>query len=122
MADKNIAKQAKRLKIRRRIRRKVLGTAERPRLTIYRSLNQVYAQIVDDVKGATLAHSSSLAEALRGQKESGKTSISKRVGLELAKLAKSKGISKVVFDRNGLRYHGRVKAVAEGAREGGLEF
>ncbi len=122
MADKNIVKHAKRLKIRRRIRRKVLGTAERPRLTIYRSLNQIYAQLVDDVKGATLAQSSSLAEAIRGKKESGKTSISKLVGVELAKLAKSKGIQKVVFDRNGLKYHGRIKAVADGAREGGLEF
>jgi large subunit ribosomal protein L18 len=118
MADKNIFKQAKRLKIRRRIRRKVSGTSERPRLTIYRSLNQIYAQLIDDVSGSTLVQTSSL----RAEKSSGKISKSKQVGLELAKAAISKGISKVVFDRNGLKYHGRIKAVADGAREGGLEF
>lgn len=122
MADKNIVKQAKRLKIRRRIRRKVSGTSERPRLTIYRSLNQIYAQLIDDVSGSTLVQTSSLTEGIRTEKSSGKISKSKRVGLELAKAAISKGISKVVFDRNGLKYHGRIKAVADGAREGGLEF
>ncbi len=122
MADKNILKQAKRLKIRRRIRRKVSGTSERPRLTIYRSLNQIYAQLIDDVSGSTLVQTSSLAQGIRVEKSSGKISKSKQVGLELAKAAISKGISKVVFDRNGLKYHGRIKAVADGAREGGLEF
>jgi large subunit ribosomal protein L18 len=122
MADKNIFKQAKRLKIRRRIRRKVSGTSERPRLTIYRSLNHIYAQLIDDVSGSTLVQTSSLAEGIRAEKSSGKISKSKQVGLELAKAAISKGISKVVFDRNGLKYHGRIKAVADGAREGGLEF
>lgn len=122
MADKSIFKHAKRLKIRRRIRRKVTGTAERPRLTIYRSLNQIYAQLVDDVQGVTLMQTSSLMDTVRSQKSAGKISTSKRVGLELAKAAKDKGISKVVFDRNGLKYHGRIKAVADGAREGGLEF
>lgn len=122
MADKNILKQAKRLKIRRRIRRKVSGTSERPRLTIYRSLNHIYAQLIDDVSGSTLVQTSSLAQGIRVEKSSGKISKSKQVGLELAKAAISKGISKVVFDRNGLKYHGRIKAVADGAREGGLEF
>ncbi len=122
MADKHVVKTAKRLKIRKRIRRKLTGTAERPRLSIYRSLNHIYAQLIDDASGATLVSMSSLAENVRTQKEAGKVSLSKRVGLELAKVAKGKGIERVVFDRNGYKYHGRVKAVADGAREGGLQF
>ncbi len=106
-----------------RVRKKVRGTAERPRLSVYRSLNHIYAQIIDDDKGITLASATSnkksLASLFKGMK---KTEISRKVGLMLAEQAKARGITKVVFDRNGYKYHGRVKALADGAREGGLEF
>ncbi|KAF0150860.1 MAG: large subunit ribosomal protein L18 [Ignavibacteria bacterium] len=105
-----------------RVRKKVTGTGERPRLCVYRSLNNIYAQVIDDTKGVTLTEASSfskeLAEELKAAK--GKVSKSKMVGVLVAKKAKEKGITSVVFDRGGLQYHGRVKAVAEGAREGGL--
>lgn len=105
-------------------RRKVLGTSDRPRLAVSRSLKNVYVQLIDDVAGATLLGISSSHPDIRGQKQKGggKTEISKTVGKLVAEKAKEKGISKVVFDRSGFLYHGRVKAVADGAREGGLEF
>jgi large subunit ribosomal protein L18 len=107
-----------------RIRRKVSGTAERPRLSVFRSLNQIYCQLVDDLAGRTLLAVSSrdkdLAEALKAAK--GKVAKSKLVGKHLAERAKEKGIARVCFDRSGYLYHGRVKAVADGAREGGLNF
>jgi large subunit ribosomal protein L18 len=102
---------------RKRIRAKVSGSAERPRLSIYKSNVAMYAQLIDDDKGMTLVASSTL-----GAKGKNKTEAAKAIGLELAKLAKSKGITKVTFDRGGFIYTGRVQAVAEGAREGGLEF
>jgi large subunit ribosomal protein L18 len=113
-----------RLRSKTRIRKKISGTVEIPRLTIYRSLNQMYAQIVDDSTGNTLASASSLSkEVLDELKNSkGKISKSKLVGSLIAKKAKEKNITSVVFDRNGYRYHGRVQAIAEGAREGGLKF
>lgn len=101
-----------------RIRAKINGTAKRPRLVIFRSLSNHYAQLIDDEKGVTLASFSDLK--MKGKET--KSERAKKVGLELAKLAKEKGISACVFDRNGHRYHGRVKAMAEGAREGGLNF
>lgn len=124
MADKNIVKTMKRTKIRKRIRKQVTGTSEKPRLAVFRSLKHIYAQLIDDNRGHTLVHIGSLSEAVKNaaEKGKGKTSASKLVGLELAKAAKAKGIETVVFDRGGYKYHGRVKAVAEGAREGGLKF
>lgn len=107
-----------------RIRKKVQGTAERPRLAVYRSLNHIYVQLVDDLAGRTLLTFSSgdkdLKSALAGTK--GKIAKSKAVGKRVAELAKERGIERVCFDRGGYLYHGRVKAVADGAREGGLNF
>ena len=107
-----------------RIRKKVSGTAERPRLTVYRSLNHIYVQLVDDLAGRTILTISSshkdVSSVLTGAK--GKLAASKAVGKRVAQMAKEKGIERVCFDRGGYLYHGRVKAVAEGAREGGLNF
>ncbi len=107
-----------------RIRKKVNGTAERPRLTVYRSLNHIYVQLVDDLAGRTLLTISSshkdVSGTLTGAK--GKIAASKAVGKRIAEMAKEKGIERVCFDRGGYLYHGRVKAVADGAREGGLNF
>jgi large subunit ribosomal protein L18 len=125
MADKNIFKTLKRTKIRKRIRKQMSGTSEKPRLAVFRSLKHIYAQLIDDDQGHTLVQISSLSEPIKTalkEKGKGKISISKLIGIELAKTAKTKGIETVVFDRGGYQYHGRVKAVAEGAREGGLKF
>jgi large subunit ribosomal protein L18 len=106
-----------------RIRRKISGTQERPRLSVFRSLKHIYAQVVDDVAGKTLAHCSTLAKDIKGPAdESNKSDAAKLVGKTIATQLKAAGITKVVFDRNGYLYHGRIKALAEGAREGGLEF
>jgi large subunit ribosomal protein L18 len=106
-----------------RIRRKISGTAARPRLTVYRSLKHMYAQLVDDVAGTTLVSIGSTAKALKDEvSEDDKTAAAKKVGTALAKAALAKGITAVVFDRNGFDYHGRVQAIAAGAREGGLLF
>jgi large subunit ribosomal protein L18 len=107
-----------------RIRRKVTGTAERPRLTVFRSLNHVYAQLVDDLAGRTLLTVSTADKTLVSDVKSakGKVAASKLVGKALAVKAKEQGIARVCFDRGGYLYHGRVKAVADGAREGGLTF
>ncbi len=102
-----------------RVRKKVIGTSQRPRLTVFRSLNNVYAQIIDDSLGNTIVASSSLKLDTGGQK---KSEIAYIVGKNIAELAKKAGISKVVFDRGGYKYHGRVKSLADGAREGGIEF
>ncbi|MFZ5624527.1 MAG: 50S ribosomal protein L18 [Gemmatimonadota bacterium] len=104
-----------------RVRKKVAGTAERPRLVVFRSLKHIYAQLVNDDLGVTLLGVSDLSEGL-GAEGAGKTARARAVGRLLAEKAKAAGITKVVFDRAGYRYHGRVQAVAEGAREGGLEF
>lgn len=101
-----------------RLRKKVVGTPERPRLAVYRSLKHIYAQVVDDTKGHTLVAASSVESIA----ESGNREGAKLVGAKLAERAKEKGIAAVVFDRGGFKYHGRVAALAEGAREGGLEF
>src|SRR6185503_1638638 len=106
-----------------RIRKKVKGTAERPRLAVYRSLNHIYAQLVDDLSGRTILTVSSLdKEVVPKGAAKGKLEAGKRVGKQIATLAKEKGIDRVCFDRGGYLYHGRVKAVADGAREGGLSF
>jgi large subunit ribosomal protein L18 len=104
-----------------RIRRKVNGTSERPRLTVFRSAKHIYAQVIDDVAGATLAHVSTLSKDVRGA-DGTKSDDAKRVGTALGKALLAKGVDKVVFDRNGYLYHGRVKALAEAAREAGLKF
>jgi large subunit ribosomal protein L18 len=107
-----------------RIRRKVAGTAERPRLTVFRSLNHIYAQLVDDLTGHTLLSVSSRDGEVQSEVKAakGKVGGAKAVGKRLAVKAKEKGIQRVCFDRGGYLYHGRVKAVADGAREGGLNF
>jgi large subunit ribosomal protein L18 len=106
-----------------RIRKKISGTGERPRLTVYKSLRHMYAQIVDDTTGKTLASVSTGAKGLKDEvKEDDKTAAAKKVGAAIAKVALEKGISQVVFDRNGFDYHGRIAAVAEAAREAGLKF
>ncbi len=113
-----ISKTTRRTKVKRRIRGKISGTAERPRLSVYRSNKQIYAQLIDDVSAHTLASASS-----KEVKETGtKLEIAQAVGKHLAAKAKDSGIETVVFDRGGYLYHGRVKALAEGAREGGLKF
>jgi len=106
-----------------RIRHKIAGTAERPRLSVFRSLTHMYAQAVDDVTGNTVGHCSTLAKDVKGPAgDLNKSDAAKLVGKTIAAQLKAKGITKVVFDRNGYLYHGRIKALAEGAREGGLEF
>jgi len=106
-----------------RVRKNIAGSPDKPRLNVYRSLAEIYAQVVDDKAGHTLVSASSVDHALRGDLEGKKKSEQARlVGKALAERAKAKGISKVVFDRGGYRYIGRVKALADGAREGGLEF
>ena len=104
-----------------RVRRKVAGTAERPRLVVYRSLKHIYAQLVNDELGVTLLGVSDATEGIQAD-GAGKVGRAKGTGKLLAEKAKAAGIAKVVFDRAGYRYHGRVQAVADGAREGGLEF
>jgi large subunit ribosomal protein L18 len=106
-----------------RIRKKVTGTDQRPRLTVFRTAKHIYAQVIDDVKGTTLAHASTLTKDLRGTlSDDTKSDAAKKVGSLIAKICKSKGIEKVVFDRNGYLYHGRISALAQAAREAGLEF
>ena len=107
--------------VHRRIRKKVAGTAERPRLAIYRSLNHIYAQVIDDERGRTLASASTTEKDLRGG-SGGNIEAAQRVGRAIAERAVAQGVSSVVFDRGGYRYHGRVKALADAAREGGLKF
>ncbi len=108
-----------RQRIHARIREKLAGTAERPRLNVYRSLSHIYAQVVDDQKGETLVSASSLALKL---KSGGTVAAAKEIGKAVAEKAVAKGIKQVVFDRGGYLYHGRVKALADAAREAGLEF
>jgi large subunit ribosomal protein L18 len=108
-----------RQRIHTRIRAKLSGTTERPRLNVYRSLNHIYAQIIDDQKGVTIASASSLAAKA---KTGGNVASAKEIGKAIAEKAQEKGVKKVVFDRGGFLYHGRIKALAEAAREAGLEF
>jgi len=116
-------KEATRVKRKLGIRKTVEGLTERPRLSVFRSASHIYAQIVNDETGTTLAAASSLDKALRDSlKGKKKADVAKEIGKALAERAKAKGIKDVVFDRNGFRYHGRVAAVADGAREGGLSL
>jgi large subunit ribosomal protein L18 len=106
-----------------RIRRKISGTAERPRMTVFRSAKHIYAQVVDDVGGTTVAHASTLSRNIRGEVvEVTKLDAAKKVGTAIAKVLLGQGIDKIVFDRNGYLYHGRVRALADAAREAGLKF
>ncbi len=105
-----------------RVRKRVEGTAERPRLVIYRSLKHIYAQVIDDTTGRTVAFASSLSKELKGKDEGDKKAEAKRVGALIAEKCKAANVAAVVFDRNGFPYHGRIAAVADAAREGGLKF
>jgi large subunit ribosomal protein L18 len=111
--------RAKRVK---RIRKKISGTIERPRLRVYKSNKHIYAQLIDDVAGHTLVSMSTVDKQFELGDEKGKIAAAKKVGLALAIRAKASGISKITFDRGGSVYHGRVKSLSEGAREGGLDF
>ena len=116
-------KKEARLKRKKRIRKKIFGTSERPRLSIFRSARHIYAQIIEDTTGRTLVSASTVEKTVRERpKFEDKKSAANHIGKLLAQRAAEKGVSKVVLDRNGFLYHGRVKALSAGAREGGLEF
>ncbi len=117
---KKIDTNAQRLRRHKRVRAKISGTPERPRLNVFRSEANIYAQVIDDVAGVTLCSASSLEKGFEGLGSN--CEAAKKVGQTVAERAKAKGITTVVFDRGGYVYHGRVQALAEGAREGGLEF
>jgi large subunit ribosomal protein L18 len=114
----SITKTERRKRIQLRIRKKISGTAERPRISVFRSNSQIYAQIIDDASGKTLVSASSIELTSKGKK----AEIATQVGKNLAEKAKGAGVTNVVFDRSGYLFHGRVKALADGAREGGLNF
>jgi large subunit ribosomal protein L18 len=113
-------KRVRRTRRKQGIRKEIFGMPDRPRLSVFRSLNHVYAQVIDDLTGKTLASASTRDKGFKS--DGGKTSEATAVGKALATRAKEQGVSKVVFDRNGYLFHGRIKALAEGAREGGLQF
>jgi len=121
-----MSKRDPRLNRKERIRKKLAGTTERPRLNVYRSVNHIYAQVIDDAQGKTLVSATSVekGKGIKGDKRptGGNVSSAKEVGKMIAERAKEKGIKKVVFDRGGYLYHGRIKALADAAREAGLEF
>ena len=120
---KHFSKNVKRQEVHTRIRKRIQGTTARPRLNIYRSLTHIYAQVIDDLKGVTLTSASTVDKTMRTQtKSGGNIASAKLVGTEIAKRAKSLGIETVVYDRGGYKYHGRIKALAEAAREAGLKF
>jgi large subunit ribosomal protein L18 len=120
---RRISRSAHRERIHRRVRQKVSGTTERPRLTVYRSINQIYAQVIDDRAGATLVSASSIDKETRKEtKSGGNVATAKIIGRIIAERAIAAGITKVVFDRGGYKYHGRVQALANAAREAGLKF
>ncbi len=117
-----VSKNQIRRRVHDRIRKKVMGTSERPRLNIYRSLNNIYAQVIDDLKGETIV-AATTAVGKKGERVTGgNVASAKNIGKKIAELAKAKGITKVVFDRGGYIYHGRIKALADAAREAGLQF
>jgi len=117
-----LVKQERRLRIKRRIRKRVLGTSEKPRMTVFRSNKQIYVQVIDDLKGVTLASASSRVKEIAENSNVNKTEQARLVGQLAAKRALEQGVSEVVFDRNGYLYHGRIKALADAAREGGLKL
>jgi large subunit ribosomal protein L18 len=117
-----IGKNAKRGHVHERIRKKLQGTPERPRLNVYRSLNHIYVQVIDDMAGKTIVSASSAEGKKEDRRTGGNVAAAKTVGKTIAERAKAKGVTKVVFDRGGYIYHGRVKALADAAREAGLQF
>jgi large subunit ribosomal protein L18 len=117
-----IGKNKKRGFVHTRIRKKLHGTAERPRLNVYRSMNHIYAQVIDDLNGKTLVSASSAEGKKESRRTGGNVATAKEIGKAIAERAKAKGVTKVVFDRGGYLYHGRVKALADAAREAGLQF
>ena len=122
MGSLNLKKRA-RVKRKRRIRKKITGTPERPRLSVFRSSKHIYAQLIDDTRGCTLVSASSVEKIVKEQpKFENKVSVASYVGKLIGERAIGEGIQKVVFDRNGFLYHGRVKGVSDGAREAGLDF
>ncbi len=116
----NDSKNIIRVRVHKRIRKRLKGETERPRLAVYRSLTHIYAQVIDDAKGHTIASASSVEKS--AVKTGGNVAGAKAIGKLVAERAKEKGVTKVVFDRGGYHYHGRVKALADAAREAGLEF
>jgi large subunit ribosomal protein L18 len=121
--DQQRTKHRRQLRRRRHVRRQITGTAERPRLSVFRSSKHIYAQLIDDLSGATLAAASSTNPEMRsGTPYGGNVKAAVVVGKKLAEAAKAKGINKAAFDRGHYRYHGRIKALADAAREGGLQF
>ena len=125
MKARSDARRIGRERRKKRVRQTVSGVSERPRLSVFRSLKHIYAQLIDDERGVTLVHASTLSEAVQSELGNGdhtKTDESKAVGKVLARMALERGIKKVRFDRGGYLYHGRVEALAQAAREGGLEF
>ena len=121
--DQQKKKHQGQLRRRRHVRKKLQGTAERPRLTVHRSSKHIYAQLIDDLQGVTLAAASSLGKEVQaGLPYGGNIKAAQVVGKKIAEFAKAKGISKAAFDRGHYRYHGRIKALADAAREGGLQF
>ena len=118
----NVDKRSARVKRHRRVRKKVFGTSEQPRLSVYKSIKHIYAQVIDDQNGVTLAAASTLSSDVRDKASSNNIEAAKLVGNEIGKKAVEKNITNVVFDRGGYRYHGKLKALAEAAREAGLEF
>jgi large subunit ribosomal protein L18 len=120
---RKLSRDLHRQRVHQRVRMRVEGTSERPRLCVYRSLGHIYAQVIDDRSGKTLVSASSIdAETKKGLKGGGNVAAAKVIGKTIAERAKSAGVSKVVFDRGGYKYHGRVKALADAAREAGLQF
>jgi large subunit ribosomal protein L18 len=117
-----VTKNEKRGHVHDRIRKKMQGTADRPRLNVYRSLNHIYVQVIDDLHGTTLVSASTAEGKKADRRTGGNVAAAKAIGKTIAERAKAKGVTKVVFDRGGYLYHGRVKAVAEAAREAGLQF
>jgi large subunit ribosomal protein L18 len=117
-----ISKNQKRGHVHDRIRKKLQGTAERPRLNVYRSTNHIYVQLIDDLHGTTLVSASTAEGQKENKRTGGNVASAKEIGKSIAERAKAKGVTKVVFDRGGYIYHGRVKALADAAREAGLQF
>jgi large subunit ribosomal protein L18 len=117
-----VTKEEGRAKRKRRIRKKISGETARPRISVFRSSKHIYVQAIDDSNGSTVATASTLSAGVKGAVEGTKVDEAKAVGTAIAKALKEKGIEQVIFDRNGYLYHGRVKALAEGAREAGLKF
>ncbi len=117
-----LTKRERRNKIKRRIRKHIKGTSERPRLSVFRSNNHIYAQIIDDIKGNTIVSASSLDKSAGIKKEMSNIQVAEQVGTTLGQRAKEANVKMVIFDRNGYRYHGRVRALADSARKSGLKF